>query len=102
MNAIVLSAVWGIVMMFSGVFTTSKTAVRNLAVLGLAVLLVANYADWLFTKGDDFHAPDARPNVAAMQKNLDIQKELGLLKIDIDVKAHTDLSMIDEASARLR
>jgi len=63
---------------------------------------VATYADWLFTKGDDFHAPDARPNVAAMQKNLDIQKELGLLKIDIDVKAHTDLSMIDEATTRLR
>ncbi len=63
---------------------------------------VSTYADWLFTKGDDFHAPDARPNIAAMQKNLDIQKKLGLLKTDIDVKAHADLSLIDEASARLR
>jgi NADH-quinone oxidoreductase subunit N len=32
-------------MMFSGVVTTSKTAIRNLAVLGLALLLVSNYAD---------------------------------------------------------
>jgi NADH-quinone oxidoreductase subunit N len=47
MNAIILSAVWGIVMMFSGVFLTSKTAVRNLAVLGLVVLLAGNYADWM-------------------------------------------------------
>jgi NADH-quinone oxidoreductase subunit N len=45
MNAIVLSAVWGIVMMFSGIFTTSKTAIRNTAVLGLALLVIVNYAD---------------------------------------------------------
>ena len=32
-------------MMFSGVFTTSKTAVRNIAILGLALLLFANGAD---------------------------------------------------------
>ena len=47
MNAIILSAVWGIVMMFSGVFTTNKTAIRNIGVLGLVVLLVSNYADWM-------------------------------------------------------
>jgi NADH-quinone oxidoreductase subunit N len=46
MNAILLSALWGIVMMFSGIFTQSKTAIRNLAVLGLVVLLAGNYADW--------------------------------------------------------
>src|SRR6201996_969115 len=45
MNAIILSAVWGIVMMFSGIFTTSKTAIRNTAVLGLALLVIVNYAD---------------------------------------------------------
>jgi NitT/TauT family transport system substrate-binding protein len=60
------------------------------------------YADWLFTKGDDYRAPNSKPDVAAMQKNLDIQKELGLLKINIDVKAHSDLSLVDEASARLK
>ncbi len=45
MNAIILSAVWGIVMMFSGIATKSKTAIRYVAVLGLALLLVGNYAD---------------------------------------------------------
>jgi len=45
MNAILLSAIWGIVMMFSGILTQNKTAVRNIAVLGLALLLVANYLD---------------------------------------------------------
>jgi NADH-quinone oxidoreductase subunit N len=47
MNAIVLSAIWGIVMMFSGIFTKSKTAIRNVAVAGLALLLAVNYADMI-------------------------------------------------------
>src|SRR6185312_11703652 len=45
MNAILISAIWGIVMMFSGILTQNKTAVRNIAVLGLALLLVVNYLD---------------------------------------------------------
>jgi NADH-quinone oxidoreductase subunit N len=45
MNAILLSAFWGVVMMFSGIFTQSKTAIRYTAVLGLALLLLVNYLD---------------------------------------------------------
>jgi hypothetical protein len=62
----------------------------------------AAYADWIFTKGDDYHAPDSRPDVAAMQKNLDIAKQLGVLKQAIDVKAYSDLSLVDEAAARVK
>jgi sulfonate transport system substrate-binding protein len=63
---------------------------------------VATFEDWIFTKGDDYHAIDSRPDVAAMQKNLDIQRTLGQLKEQIDVKAYADLSLVDEAAARLR
>jgi NADH-quinone oxidoreductase subunit N len=42
MNAIILSAVWGVVMMFTGVFIKSKTAPKYMAVLGLAGVLIAN------------------------------------------------------------
>ncbi|MBS1932869.1 MAG: NADH-quinone oxidoreductase subunit N [Bacteroidetes bacterium] len=45
MNAIIISALWGVVMMFSGVITTSKSAIRNLAVLGIIILLAANILD---------------------------------------------------------
>ncbi len=45
MNAILISAIWGIVMMFSGIFTKSKRAIRNTAILGLVLLLLANCAD---------------------------------------------------------
>ena len=63
---------------------------------------VAQFSSWLFTKGDDYHAPDSRPDLDAMQKNFAIERKLGMLKIDIDVKAYSDLSMVDEAYARLR
>ena len=59
------------------------------------------YSDWIFTKGDDYHAPDSRPDVAAMQKNLNIARQLGVLKKNIDVKAYSDLSLVDEAAARV-
>ena len=43
-------------MMFSGIATTSKTAIRNMAVLGLALLLAANYADLMgYHIGVDVH-----------------------------------------------
>jgi NADH-quinone oxidoreductase subunit N len=45
MNAIILSAVWGVVMMFSGAFSKNKNAVRYLAIAGAALLLVANMLD---------------------------------------------------------
>lgn len=42
MNAIVISAVWGVVMMFSGLFSKNKAVIRTLAVLGMALLLLTN------------------------------------------------------------
>src|SRR5580692_10894512 len=46
----------GVIMMFSGIATTSKTAIRNVAVLGLALLLAANYADLMgYHIGVDVH-----------------------------------------------
>src|SRR5580704_16243642 len=42
MNAIIISALWGVIMMFSGIFTTSKSAVRNIAIAGIVILLAAN------------------------------------------------------------
>lgn len=60
----------------------------------------AEYASWLFTKDDYFHDPEVRPNLAALQSNLALQKKLGFLKIDLDVKQYADLSLVDEAAKR--
>jgi len=45
MNAIVISAVLGVVMMFSGVFTNNKNIIRAVANIGLLLLTIANVMD---------------------------------------------------------
>ena len=42
MNAIILSAIWGIVMMFSAVFIKSKSVPKYLALAGILLIFVAN------------------------------------------------------------
>jgi sulfonate transport system substrate-binding protein len=58
--------------------------------------------DWLFTKRDVYHDPDMRPNLAALQSNTDLTHELGFVRSRFDVKAHSDLSLIEEAARRLK
>lgn len=42
MNALIISAVWGVLMMFSGIMLKQKHAIRNLAIAGLIILLLSN------------------------------------------------------------
>ena len=57
---------------------------------------------WLFTKKDYYRDPNALPNLDALQKNVDMTKDLGFIQASFDVKAHSDLSMIQEAAKRLK
>ena len=57
--------------------------------------------DWAFTDRDQFRDPNGTPNLAALQSNLQQQKEVGLLKVDIDVKKYSDLGMVEEAARKL-
>ena len=42
MNALILSAVLGVIMMFSGVLLKQKSVVRNIAIAGVFLLLAVN------------------------------------------------------------
>ena len=42
MNAIILTAIWGVVMMLGGAFIKSKTTPKYLAIFGLSVIIAAN------------------------------------------------------------
>lgn len=42
MNALILSALLGVVLMFSGILLKSKAAIRNVAIAGMVLLLVVN------------------------------------------------------------
>jgi len=57
---------------------------------------------WVFTKTDEFRDPDMMPNLAALQKYVDMTKELGYAAASFDVKAYADLSLIEEAGKRLK
>jgi NADH-quinone oxidoreductase subunit N len=45
MNAIIVSAVFGVLMMFSSFLVKGKTAFKQIAVVGLVILLIANILD---------------------------------------------------------
>lgn len=45
MNLILISALWGVVMMFSGLFIKSRTAAKTVAITGAVALLIGNIFD---------------------------------------------------------
>ncbi len=53
MNAILISAIWGIVLMFAGAFVKNKQTPKYLAILGIAILLVGNGLE-LYTQAPFF------------------------------------------------
>jgi sulfonate transport system substrate-binding protein len=57
---------------------------------------------WVFTKTDVYRDPTMMPNLGALQKNVDMTKELGYATSSFDVKAYSDLSMVEEAGKRLK
>ena len=60
------------------------------------------FAGWFLTKRDSYHDPDMRPDLMALQHNLQTQRDLGFLKTDIAVTDFADLSLVDEAAKRLK
>jgi sulfonate transport system substrate-binding protein len=57
---------------------------------------------WVFTKTDAYRDPNMMPNLDALQKNVDLTKELGFAQASFDVKAYSDLSIVEEAAQRLK
>lgn len=45
MNLILISAIWGIVMMFSGLFLKDKSSAKTVALIGSIALLIGNFFD---------------------------------------------------------
>ena len=62
----------------------------------------ATLFSWVFTKRDFYRSPNMLPNLAALQKNVDLTYKLGFVKAKLNVKAHSDLSLIEEAAAQLK
>ena len=57
---------------------------------------------WLFTDKDYYRDHDMIPDLAALQRNLDMTRDLGFVRASVDVKKHADLSIVEEAAKRLK
>jgi ABC-type nitrate/sulfonate/bicarbonate transport system substrate-binding protein len=57
---------------------------------------------WLFTDKDYYRDPNMIPDLDALQKNLDMTKDLGFVRASLDIKKYTDLSITEEAAKRLK
>lgn len=58
--------------------------------------------DYLFTKSDFYRDPNGVPDIATLQQNIDMQRDLGFLRGSFDVRKYVDLSLIEEAAKRLK
>jgi sulfonate transport system substrate-binding protein len=57
---------------------------------------------WTFTKQDNYRDPDMMPDLAALQRNVDLTHDLGFVGRSFDVTKYADLSTVKEAAARLK
>ena len=60
----------------------------------------SNY-DYAFTKKDFYRSPTATPDIKALQSNIDLMQELGVIKQKVDVQPYVDLRYLTEAKKRL-
>jgi sulfonate transport system substrate-binding protein len=57
---------------------------------------------YVFSKTDLYRDPNMLPNIPNLQRAIDAQAEVGLLKKKLDVAPFADLSLVKEAAARIK
>jgi len=57
---------------------------------------------WAFTQKDFYRDLDGRPNLQALQKNIDDEQALGFIKDRLVVAPYAELSLVKEAAARVK
>ena len=59
-------------------------------------------SDLLFTNRDFYRDRNGRPNLKALQDNIEKVRDLGFIKGPLEVAAFAELGLIEEAVKRLR
>src|SRR5262245_23668788 len=57
---------------------------------------------WIFTTQDFYRDPGAAPDLAAIQRRIDMLKEFNFVKAKLEVKKFADLSLIQDAAGRIK
>jgi NitT/TauT family transport system substrate-binding protein len=83
-------------------FTDPKNQKEVMEIAGRFTKQPPERFDWLFTNRDAYHDPNMLPDLAALQRNVDMTRDLGFVKSAPDVKQKADLSIVEEAAKRLK
>jgi sulfonate transport system substrate-binding protein len=62
----------------------------------------ARFEGWVFTKNDFYRDPDGLVNLAALQSNLDLMRQLGIINAELDPAKYASLDLVREAAQRLK
>ena len=57
---------------------------------------------YVLTKEDPYRDPNMMPDLPSLQRAIDVQHDVGLLKTRLDVQKYADLSLVKEAAARIK
>ena len=61
------------------------------------------FTSWVFRKGKDLdHSPNGYLDTKALQRNVDVLHEFGILKKSFDVTKFVDHTLLDDANARIK
>jgi NitT/TauT family transport system substrate-binding protein len=83
-------------------FLDPKNRDEALAIISSVTKLPKEKLAFALTKDDFYHSPDARPELASVQKEIDEAVTLGVLKERVEINpTHVDLSLIEEAKKRI-
>lgn len=61
-----------------------------------------SFDKWVFTKRDYYRDPRGLPNMAALQSNIQVMRELGFLNVEIEAARYVDLAIVKAAAERLK
>ncbi|HEV8015101.1 MAG TPA: ABC transporter substrate-binding protein [Stellaceae bacterium] len=61
-----------------------------------------NLEPWSFTKEDNYRDPNGVTDIDAVSRNIHTQRELGLIKADLDAQQYDGLALIKEAAGRVK
>jgi sulfonate transport system substrate-binding protein len=83
-------------------FLDPKNREEALSILADVTKLPKENVAFAFTKDDFYHSPDARPDVALVQKEIDASAEMGVIPKRIEISPrYVDLSLIEKAKRRI-
>jgi sulfonate transport system substrate-binding protein len=71
-------------------------------ICGRLVKQPADRFGWVFTHQDNYRDPNMKPDLAALQRNVDLTRDMGFIKSSIDVTKFVDLSLVEDAAKRLK